>query len=83
MLDYVNVNERWVKGRGHRNTVRIPRRGAAIKKVEEFTPNGRVVRSRTRKLTKGEKEAILKGVFVPGLWKNCCLGRNRTRKSRA
>lgn len=78
---YANVQERWRNGQGQRNSVTIQKGGPAIKKVESLGANGRVTKTKTRKLTKTEKEKILKGVFVPGLWSNCCLGAAKSHRS--
>jgi hypothetical protein len=79
-MEYLNVQEKWVNGKGQRNTVKITR-GKAIKKVETLGAKGRVLRSKTRKLKMAEKQAILKGAFVPGLWKNCRVGTCTRRRS--
>jgi hypothetical protein len=71
---YANVQERWSNGEGRRNTVSIENGGPAVKKVEALGANGHVTKTKTRKLTAAEKEKILRGVFVPGLWRNCSLG---------
>lgn len=81
---YTSVQERWVNGKGKRNVVTIRNRGPAQKRVEVFDATGRITKSKTRKLTKAEKSKILKGTFVPSLWRNCRLdGKGRlTCKSR-
>jgi hypothetical protein len=79
-MEYLNVQEKWVNGKGQRNTVKITR-GKAIKKVETLGAKGRVLRSKTRKLKAAEKQAILKGTFVPGLWNNCRFGTCTRRRS--
>jgi hypothetical protein len=77
-MEYHSVQTKWVNGKGQRNTVNITRKGKAIKKVEVLGTNGRVVKSKTRKLTLKEKKQILEGVFVPKLWRNCRFGTCRT-----
>lgn len=70
---YTSVQERWVNGEGRRNTVTIRNRGPAVKRVEAFDPQGRVTKTKTRRLSAPEKKKILAGVFVPRLWSNCRL----------
>ena len=70
---YTSVQERWVNGEGRRNTVTIRNRGPAEKRVEAFDPQGRVTKTKTRRLSAAEKKKILEGVFVPRLWSNCRL----------
>ncbi len=74
---YMSVQERFVNGVGQRNIVSIESNGTAVKRVEQFV-NGKRIKQKTRKLTAQEKKDVMKGVFVPGLWKNCCL----TKKTR-
>lgn len=69
-MEYLNIQEKVVNGKGQRNVVQIRRNGTAKKTVERLI-KGRVVKRKTRRLTKSEKRDILKGVFVPGLWNNC------------
>jgi hypothetical protein len=74
-MEYHSVQTKWVNGKGQRNTVNITRKGKAIKKVEVLGANGRILKSKTRKLKASEKKHILKGVFVPKLWSNCKFGK--------
>jgi hypothetical protein len=69
---YMNVTQTWKNGVGRRNTVMI-RNGKGIKRVEEFGTHGKI-KEQTRKLTGAEKEQILQGQFIPGLWRNCRIG---------
>lgn len=73
---YMSVQERFVNGSGQRNVVSIEPNGTAIKRVEQFV-NGKRIKQKTRKLTAKEKKNVMKGVFVPGLWRNCCLTKKR------
>lgn len=77
--EYMNVSETWKNGEGRRNTVLIPNKGPAIKRVEVYRPGGKKT-TKTRKLTAAEKKMILAGTFIPGLWRNCCPGTKATRR---
>lgn len=77
---YYSVNQKIVNGKGQRNIVKIETKGeqqTAVKVVEKLGAHGRVLKRKTRKLSAKEKKDILQGVFVPGLWRNCCFTRRR------
>ena len=70
---YTNISETWVNGQGRRNVVTI-RNGKGQKRVERMGPRGEVLDTTTRSLSPPERNQILRGKFVPGLWRNCRLG---------
>ena len=71
---YMNVTQTWWKnGQGRRNTVKIIN-GKGEKRVELLGSQGQAMKTKTRRLTKSETNRILKGKFIPGLWRNCSLG---------
>jgi hypothetical protein len=72
---YMNVSQTWKNGQGRRNIVQI-RNGKGIKQVEVLGSQGEVTKSKTRRLTPQESQQILRGKFIPGLWRNCCVGKN-------
>ena len=72
---YYSVSQKVVNGKGQRNIVHIENNGPAVKVVEKLGSRGQVLKRKTRKLTAKEKKKILNGVFVPGLWRNCCFTR--------
>ena len=69
----MNVSETWAKGQGRRNIVSI-RNGKGHKRVERLGSRGEVLDTKNRSLTSPERNQILRGKFVPGLWRNCQLG---------
>ncbi len=71
MMEYMSVQEKYSNGKGQRNIVQIRRNGTARKTVEKLGSRGRVLKRKTRRLSTKERRSILKGVFVPGLWRNC------------
>lgn len=70
---YMNISQTWKNGHGRRNTVMI-RNGQGTKRVELLGAEGQVLKSQTRRLTGKERAHILRGTFIPGLWRNCRLG---------
>lgn len=70
---YMNVSETWANGQGRRNIVTI-RNGKGEKRVERLGPSGEVLEVQNRPLSAPERQEILRGKFVPGLWRNCRLG---------
>jgi hypothetical protein len=70
---YMNVSQTWKNGQGRRNTV-IIRNGKGAKRVDLLGAQGQVLKSKTRKLTAPERTQILRGKFIPGLWRNCHMG---------
>jgi hypothetical protein len=69
---YMNVTQTWKNGEGRRNTVLI-RNGKGTKRVERLGPRGEVLDVQNRPLTGPERNQILQGQFIPGLWRNCRL----------
>ncbi len=70
---YMNVSQTWKNGQGRRNTV-IIRNGHGEKRVEKLGAQGDVLEMQAHPLSPTEIQTILKGRFVPGLWRNCRLG---------
>ncbi len=79
---YYSVSQKMVDGKGQRNIVQIENGKQGMKVVEKLDSRGQVIKRKTRKLTTKEKKDILKGVFVPGLWRNCSLVSTRNRRNR-
>ncbi|NBY39870.1 MAG: hypothetical protein EBQ66_02955 [Flavobacteriia bacterium] len=72
---------------GTRNIVTI-KNGKGKKVKESLNKEGNVIERNAKTLKKKEIEQIKSGTFVPGLWKNCQIGkvgcgsaRNRTRRN--
>ncbi len=69
-VSYTNVSQTWTNGQGRRNTVTI-RNGRGVKRVEHLGAQGEVLEMVERPLSHRERQHILRGKFVPGLWRNC------------
>ncbi len=72
-VSYTNVSQTWTNGQGRRNTVTI-RNGRGVKRVEHLGAQGEVLEMVERPLSHRERQHILRGKFVPGLWANCKVG---------
>jgi hypothetical protein len=73
-VSYMNVSQSWSPGQGmKRNTVTI-RNGRGVKRVERLGPQGEVLEIAERPLSQMERQHILQGKFIPGLWRNCKVG---------
>ncbi len=73
---YYSVQEHYANGKGQRNIVTI-KNGKATKTVEKLGAKGRILKSKTRKLTKKEQTNVLEKKFMPSFWSNCRFGNCR------
>lgn len=74
MHQYFSSTERYSfkngRKQGSKNVVSI-KNGKGFKQVDVLGPNGKVLNTTRKKLTREEIGKIVEGRFLPGFWRNC------------